>query len=88
MPDKISQDEFQTQEESVQCDFEQIPCVDTLQLILHDILEVVGLGRGYGEVSWCPVRAGWPPKIKVMSVFLFSRMTEELLIVSMCQALC
>ena len=46
-----------------------MPCVDTLQLILHDILEVVGLGRGYGEVSWCPVRAGWPPKDRGLLVF-------------------
>lgn len=53
----------------MQCDFEWLPCVDTLQLILRDILEMLGLGRGYGELSWCPVRAGWPPKDQGLLVF-------------------
>lgn len=53
----------------MQCDFEWMPCVDTLQLILHDILEMLGLGRCYGELSWCPVRTGWPPKDQELLVF-------------------
>lgn len=57
-----------TQEESVQCDFERMPCVDTLQLILHDILEVVDWGEVMGSL-WCPVRAGWLPKDQGLLVF-------------------
>ena len=30
---------------------------------------MLGLGRGYGELSWCPVRAGWPPKDQGLLVF-------------------
>lgn len=60
MPDKSPKMNSKLMEESMLCDFECMPCIDTLQLTLHDILEALGVRRVYVEVSWCPVRAGWP----------------------------